>query len=642
MGRWRHGMTWIAISGLVLAGGPFAPAGGRAAERAAVVEAEAPATGGPTVIRLRRAVEWLAAEEREGRGPGTAGIEAAADWVAEQFATLGLTTPGERQGSFQPFEMTLDAALGPAERNRAELIGSADATGEPRVIPLELGRDFTPLAIGGSAEFDLPLVFAGYGITAPTENYDDYAPLADSGGAKGAAVIVLRQEPQKDDPHGAFEGNQTSQHAALTRKAANASEHEAAGLIFCNDTDEDGDPLMAFRRAGDGADSRTMPVLHIRRGVLDELVKEGLGKSLADVQKGIDDSLTPASGRLDGWRIRGQTAIERVQTRGRNVLGLLGGAGREAGVNGPAISAAETIVLGAHYDHLGFGGAASAAPGERAIHHGADDNASGTALLLEVARRLAMAGPLPRSVLFIAFSGEERGLLGSAHYTNNPAVPLADTVAMVNLDMVGRLADDKLIVYGTGTGTGFDALTDRLTAAHGFDATKEPGGFGPSDHASFYAKKIPVFHLFTGSHADYHRPTDTAEKINFAGLARLADLVTALVRELAEAPERPAYVEVASPQFARGGDRPYFGSIPDFGKPGGGYAISGVSKESPAARGGLQGGDLIVRLGDSAVANLDDFDSALRKHKGGDTVPVVVMRAGAEVTLEVTLDPPRN
>jgi membrane-associated protease RseP (regulator of RpoE activity) len=212
---------------------------------------------------------------------------------------------------------------------------------------------------------------------------------------------------------------------------------------------------------------------------------------------------------------------------------------------------------------------------------------------------------------------------------------------MVNLDMVGRLDGNKVIVHGTGTGTGLEPLVDRLVAAHGLEAAKEPGGFGPSDHASFYAKKIPVLHLFTGSHADYHRPTDTAEKINYQGMLKLADLVTAVVRELATAPERPAYIEVASPQFARGGDRPYFGSIPDFGKPGGGYAISGVSKDSPAARGGLAGGDLIVRVGESAITNLEDFDSALRKHKGGDTVPVVVVRDGAEVTLQVTLDPPR-
>ncbi|MFM8702665.1 MAG: M28 family peptidase, partial [Planctomycetia bacterium] len=212
----------------------------------------------------------------------------------------------------------------------------------------------------------------------------------------------------------------------------------------------------------------------------------------------------------------------------------------------------------------------------------------------------------------------------------------------VNLDMVGRLDGDKLVVHGTGTGTGLEPLVDRLVSARGFEAAKEPGGFGPSDHSSFYAKKIPVLHLFTGSHADYHRPTDTAEKINYDGMVRITRLVADIVRELATAPERPAYIEVASKQFARGGgDRPYFGSIPDFGKPGKGYAITGATKDSPAARGGLKGGDVIVRLGASAVTGLEDFDSALRKHKGGDTVPVVVLRDGAEVTLQVTLDPPK-
>ena len=603
--------------------------------------ADAAAEPAPTRAVLERDVAWLAAPEREGRGPGTKGIDAAAEWVADRFAEIGLLAPADRESPLQPFEMTLEAKLGPPEANTAELVGPPDAAGGRRVVRLELGKDFTPLAIGGSGEFDLPLAFAGYGITAPAENYDDYAPLAAAGGAKGSAVVVLRQEPQKDDPHGAFQGNQTSEHAALARKAANASEHEAAGLVLCNDTDADGDALMAFTRAGEGSDRRTVPILQVRRSVLDEAVRQALGRSLTEIQKAIDDKLEPASGPLSGWRLRGRTAIERVQTEGRNILGLLPGAGRAAAGDAPAIDPRETVVLGAHYDHLGFGGAGSAAPGERAIHHGADDNASGTALLVEVARRLAAGPRLPRSVLFAAFSGEERGLLGSGHYTANPAVPLADTVAMVNLDMVGRLAGDKLIVQGTGTGTGLEPLVDRLVAARGLTAAKEPGGFGPSDHASFYAKKIPVLHLFTGAHADYHRPTDTAEKINFDGLVRLADLVTDLVRELAMAPERPAYVEVASPQFARGGDRPYFGSIPDFGKPGGGYAISGVAKDSPAARGGLAGGDLIVRVGESAITNLEDFDSALRKHKGGDTVPVVVLRDGREVSLEVTLGPPR-
>ena len=588
--------------------------------------------------RLKGAVEWLAAPQRDGRGPGTAGINQAADWVAEQFAAIGLPPPPASGLAVQPFAMTLEAKLGPAAGNTAEIVGPPGADGTPSVRPLELGVEFTPLAAGGSGPFDLPLVFAGYGITAPKENYDDYTGLA----AKGAAVIVLRQEPQKENPHSVFDGNQASQYAALARKVANASEHEVGGVVLCNDASDTSDSLMKFDRAGDGSEKRTLPILQVRRQIIDEIVAESVGRSLPALEQAIDEQFLPQSTALAGWRIRGRTSIERTEAQARNVLGFLPGTGQPAAADAPAISAAETIVLGAHYDHLGYGGSNSAAPGDTTVHHGADDNASGTALLVEVAKILQSGGALPRGVLFVAFSGEERGLLGSAHYTANPLVPLSDTVVMVNLDMVGRLDGDKLVVHGTGTGTGLEELVDRLTAAAGFTVAKEPGGFGPSDHASFYAKKIPVLHIFTGSHADYHRPTDTADKINYDGMVRLAHLVAGVVRECATSPKRPDYIEVASKMFARGGgDRPYFGSIPDFSNPGKGYAISGVAKDSPSARGGLQAGDLIVRLGESAVTGLEDFDSALRKHKGGDTVPVVVQRSGAEVTLQVTLDPPK-
>jgi len=601
--------------------------------------------------RLRSSVEFLAAPDMEGRGPGTKGIDRAADWIAERFRETGLETRSVGDGPFQPFAMTLEAKLGPAGENRAELVGPAGPDGGRRVVPLELGRDFTPLAAGGAGAFDLPLLFAGYGITAPKEGYDDYSGVD----AKGAAVVVLRHEPQQDDPKSAFDGNQDSQHAALSRKVANASEHEAGGVVFINDfvsverarkaaaahgvdpakaaeSGFDEDPLMAFTRAGDGSDRRTMPIVHVKRSAIEPVVKASLGKGLEDAEKVIDDAFKPASGSLGGWRIRGHVAIERKETVGRNVVAVLPGKGPKA---------SEVIVLGAHYDHLGYGGSNSAAPGETAVHHGADDNASGTAMLAEVARRMAAEGPAARTVVFIAFSGEERGLLGSAHFAANPTVPIANIAAMVNLDMVGRLSENKLIVHGTGTGVGFDELVDRLAAARGFTVAKEPGGFGPSDHSSFYAKKIPVLHLFTGSHGDYHRPTDTADKIDYDGMVRITDLVIDVVRSLADRPERPGYIEVASKQFARGGDRPYFGSIPDFGKPGKGYAISGVAKDSPAARGGLAAGDVIVRIGESAIAGLEDFDSALRKHKGGDTIPVVVLRDGAEKTLEVILSPPK-
>ena len=601
-------------------------------------ESQPAAAGGNAAVeaRLRESVGWLAAPEREGRGPGTAGIGAAADWIAEQFTAAGLQQVGPLRR--QSFVMTLEATLPDDKPNRAELVGPAGPDGTPTVIPLEFGETFTPLAAGGSGPFDLPLVFAGYGITAPTEEYDDYAPLGD--GAKAAAAVVLRQEPQKENPHSVFNGNQATQHAALVRKIANASEHEAGGVVFCNDASAtEPDQLMDFRRAGGGENGRAIPVLQISRSVVADLIERATGTPLTTFEADIDKTLKPQSRPLDGWRIRGEVTIERQETDADNIVGLLPGTGRAA--DGTALDR-DVVILGAHYDHLGYGDSNSLAPGEKAVHHGADDNASGTAMLLEVARQLQAAGPLPRSVLFVAFAGEERGLLGSGHYTANPLLPLKRTAAMVNLDMVGRLTDDKLIIHGTGTGTGFNPLIDRLTEAAGFTVAKEPGGFGPSDHSSFYARKIPVLHLFTGSHTDYHRPTDTADKINYVGMARISRLIAAIIGELATAPEPPDYIEVASKRFmGGGGDRPYFGSIPDFAKPGGGYAITGVSKGSPAAQGGLQGGDVIIRLGESAITGLEDFDSALRKHKAGEAVPVVVKRGSAEKTLTVTLGDPR-
>jgi Zn-dependent M28 family amino/carboxypeptidase len=313
---------------------------------------------------------------------------------------------------------------------------------------------------------------------------------------------------------------------------------------------------------------------------------------------------------------------------------------------GEGFLAQEVIVIGAHYDHVGRGGPGSGAidPNSKEIHNGADDNASGAATLVEVARQLSQSGRKPRrTIVFIAFTGEERGLFGSDYYVKNPLFKLEDTVAMLNMDMVGRLDDEKLIVEGVGTGEGFEPLVERINGRYGFKLTKKPGGFGPSDHASFYGKKIPVMHFFTGTHKDYHRPTDDFEKLNVSGMRRVGEMVAEIALHVAEAAERPKYLETASTQrLGGGGDRPYFGSIPDFAQEQPGYAITGVAKDSPAAKGGLQGGDVIVKFGESRIGNLEDFDSALRKYKGGDRVPVVVKRDGKEVTLQVTLGEPRG
>jgi hypothetical protein len=244
--------------------------------------------------------------------------------------------------------------------------------------------------------------------------------------------------------------------------------------------------------------------------------------------------------------------------------------------------------------------------------------------------------------VFIAFTGEERGLIGSAHYVKQPRFPLKNTVAMINMDMIGRLKDNKLIIQGLDTATEFDALADRLNKTYQFAITKKSGGFGPSDHSSFYSKKIPVMHVFTGTHSDYHRPSDDWERVNAEGLRKVANLTRDIVQEIIAMPKRPEYKEVKQKQFAGGGgDRPYFGSIPDFAQTGEGYALMDVTKGGPADRAGMKSGDVIIQLAESKIGNLEDFDSALRKHKAGEKVPVKVRRGKETITLQVILDPPR-
>lgn len=658
--------------------------------------------------RLKADVTYLASDELEGRGPGTAGLDKAADFIAGEFKQLGLKTQIYDGGPFQKFSITVSTELGPKDQNRLTLVYPPAKGETPREHVLKLDEDFTPLAMGGSEKVEGGLVFVGYGITAkgllapsdkkeknsdPKEadqagiDYDDYAGL----NVEGKIVVMLRKEPQQENKESVFDGVNPSQHALFTRKFSNAFEHGAAGVIIVNDRLElqsreqaerhslteaikslgeaqaklaetkdlttpeakkllediakysqtvstqvkslsgSQDSLMPFNGGGDESTRNKMPIFFCKREAIEPLIQSALGKDLAAIEKEIDETLKPHSAELAACSARGEANIVRKQAEVKNVLAVLEGEGPLAN---------ETIVVGAHYDHLGHGGPGSLAPWTKEIHNGADDNASGTATLLEIARQLA-AGPKPRHrIVFMAFTGEERGLLGSAKYVRDPRFALENTIAMFNLDMVGRLTDDKLIVYGTGTAEEFDPLVTRLCEEQHFKLTKQPGGFGPSDHSSFYAKKIPVLHFFTGNHADYHRPSDDADKLNIVGMRRVADLVVAAVRATDASQTRPKYLQVKKVEsIAIGPERklPWFGSIPDYAAEVEGLAISGVQPESPAQKAGLKGGDIVVKIGESKVANIEDFMSALMKHKPGDTVKVIVQRGKEQVETEVTL-----
>jgi hypothetical protein len=283
------------------------------------------------------------------------------------------------------------------------------------------------------------------------------------------------------------------------------------------------------------------------------------------------------------------------------------------------------------------------APGSTDVHNGADDNGSGTVALLEIARQLAAREqPLPRRVVFIAFTAEELGLIGSAKYVAEPVFPLEKTIAMYNMDMVGRLRENKLIIFGVGTAPTFKADVTRLGEALEFKLSLKPEGFGPSDQSSFYAKKIPVLHFFTGTHSDYHRPGDDWEKLNVNGINRVVELVQDVIIHTAETQKPPEYLAVTGrAALQRSGSRPYFGSIPDFGSDKDGYAISGVAPKSPAKKAGLLGGDHLIQFGKHKITDLNDFDLALRNFGAGDEVEVTVMRDGQKVKLKVTLARPK-
>ena len=585
----------------------------------------------PAEARLKADVSFLADDAREGRAPGTEGIEASAEYIAAAFKGAGLSTATGAEGFFQPFSILGDARL----------VGTPELTFQgPDGKTIEPAKnEMSPLAIGtGGTVVGAPVVFAGYGITAKDEakklDYDDYA----DGNIRGKAVLILRREPRQDDAESPFDGKRDSRFAWFRHKVTNAFQHGAAAVLLVNDNaglKGKDDELLKFGMAGNTPNS-TLPVVMLTRALADRLLADAGQPTLADLEKQIDGDLKPRTRALGGWTLKAKVEIDRPSIKTRNVVGVLEGSGA---------SGSETLIVGAHYDHVGRGGPSSGSlkPDAKEIHNGADDNASGTSMLMEMARRLAKRGDkLPRRVVFIAFSGEERGLLGSQYYVEHPLYPQADTVMMVNFDMVGRLNDKgDLTFYGTGTSPGIDALVDALGKSEGFTVKKVADGRGPSDQQSFYDKNIPVLFAFTGTHSDYHRPTDDVERINFAGMARIADLAELILLDLARRPQRPSFVKVAGGRDSGDSGRvsvsAYLGSIPDYAEDVKGVKLNGVRAGSPAEKGGLKGGDVIVKFGGKAVGTIYDYTDSLSRQKPGDTVEVVVVRDGKETTLSVTL-----
>ena len=643
-----------------------------------------PAEEATTLGRLKNDLKIISSDEYEGRGIGTQGLDMAADYIRKEFEAAGLEVNAVDGKAFQPFEVLDKVELG--SPNELVFVGPNNV----RLIA-KLDGDFRPMSVSGSGETNAPLVFVGYGIESKEPAYDDFEGID----VKGKTVVILRRTPQQDKANGLFGGGPRaafSRVAALRTKISNAQRRGAAAVLFLNDaytgeseladlkskvikakdaivaaaeplvkdTDadqsgerktlaeafthlkrlneqlesHDSDPLAVFGTSGNPS-TGSIPVFQVKRQMMDNIIFAALGRHLSELEKQIDATGKPDSRPLANWSAEITANVTQKMAPVKNVIGVLPGKGALAN---------ETVIVGAHYDHLGFGGSGSLQTGSKDIHNGADDNGSGTVSLLELARRFGRSeASSRRRLVFIAFTGEERGLLGSAEYVRSPVFPLESTVAMINLDMVGRLKDDKLTVYGTGTAKEWEPHVEEAGKAYKLNIIKQPEGFGPSDHSSFYGKQIPVLHMFTGTHAEYHRPGDDWPLINYEGMERIVDFTAQLVDWAAVTTTKPTYVQIAGrAQIERQGSRPYFGTIPDFGTNEKGYALQGVGPGSPAEKGGLKAGDIIVKLGSETIASLEDFDLALRKYSAGQQIDVVVKRGGMDVTLKVTLERPRE
>jgi hypothetical protein len=570
-------------------------------------------------VRIARDVNWLADDAREGRGVGTSGIAAAAAYLADGFRDAGLM-PGGDDGTFiQRFEMPVEIRVAKASLS----LGAA---------PLARGADFEPFLSSGDGTASGEPVFIGYGISAPELGYDDYHGVDVS----GRVVLLL-----DDRPSGEKSPLRGPQATELLRRAFKIATARAQGavavLVAPAGPPAPGHPPLPGNAGREWANptqqASALPVIALSWQAASRIVAAAGGPGLAERKDEIDRDGKPASASLPGAGLALEVAVERRRGTEANVVGILPG-------HDPELKR-QAVVVGAHYDHLGRGEFGSLAPDRRGeIHNGADDNASGAAGLLELSRVFATQPPPRRSVVLVAFSGEEAGLAGSREYAASPPIPIASTVAMVNLDMIGRLKKGSLVVFGTETSPDFPKLVRRAAKAARIGVNLLEGAFSPSDQTSFLAQGVPVLFFFTGTHSAYHTPDDDVGEINSEGEATVLRAVYEAVRELADADARPALIAVPHRDLGDSGPGygPYLGTIPDFGgKPGPGVLIQGVRKGSPAEAAGLRAGDRIVEFDGVAVANLEEYAALLFGAHMGQRVIIVAERDGERIAVEATL-----
>ncbi|MEI6747867.1 MAG: M20/M25/M40 family metallo-hydrolase [Bacteroidota bacterium] len=567
-----------------------------------------------TTKELSEEIHFLASDSLKGRKPGMPEEQVAARYIRDKFRAAGLELMGNQ--GFQEFQLVADVKAG--DQNSFKFNGTKAV----------FDTDFTPLSFSASKSLSANAVFACYGFDIDQDSlkWNDYTGID----AKGKWVFILRGDPEMEKSGSAFIPFEQERSKVLSAK-----DKGAIGVIFISPSElEAKDKLMTLqydKTAGDAG----MPVFHITRSLADKIIASS-GKTIDQIEKACKQDKKPVSFDLSAIiEARADIILQKVTTQ--NVVGLL--RGNDARLNN------EFVIVGGHYDHLGFGGPGSGSrmPDTVAVHHGADDNASGTAGVIELAQKIAShRADLKRNVVFVAFTAEEMGLLGSKEFIREPLFDMKKVSAMINLDMIGRMNPDEksVTIGGTGTSSQSDSLLTALTPNRAFDIKRSTEGYGPSDHASFYSENIPVFFFFTGVHEDYHTPLDVADKINYEGEKDVLDFVYDLTMAIDKMPVQLTFKEAGAKTEARYSRnfKVTLGIIPDMASSeNNGLGVDGVRKGGPAELAGIKKGDRIIAIDGQTVTNIYDYMTRLGKLKLGQVASVEVMRNGSKVIILVQL-----
>lgn len=566
-----------------------------------------------TTDELKAHINFLASDALEGRKPGTGGIEKAAAYLKSEVVKLGVKPLGK--DFYQTFDIVIDIKA--SDKNKFSFDG----------VNAKLNDDFIPLAISESKSLTASAVFVGYGFDINEDNlkWNDYAEVD----VKDKWVIILRDAPSGNN------NESLEKYKSIRKKVLTARDKGAAGIILVNGRDFDSEDNLMSLSFANREGSVGLPVINVKRGMINKLL-EKYEFTIEDLETAIKESKSPRSFEIES-SVSAVVDLERINASTKNIVAVLEGT--------DPILKNEYIILGAHYDHLGWGGknSGSRMPDTIAIHNGADDNASGSAAILEIFEKLsANRDKIKRSIIYLAFTAEEMGLIGSKYFTNNPLVDLKNVKFMFNLDMVGRLNPEtkNLTIGGTGTAEGLEDFIKSYAEKSGLNVKFDPQGYGPSDHASFYAKDIPVMFLFSGIHEDYHTPKDDAHLINYDGEKLIADMTYDMILGIANREQALIFKE-AGPKEQKSTSRSMkvsLGIMPDVASSDvKGVRADAVIDGKPAAKAGMKKGDVIISIDGKSVNDIYDYMNRLSSFKHGDKIQVEVLRGDEKVSLSVEL-----